>query len=458
MIMYWDEPTITLDYDEHDCHPTIHRNWSENIIPNVVLSSATLPSREELCETITDFHFRFPNSECHEITSYDSRRSIQLLNSEGYVSMPHLMCENHQDALAMAEFCNAQKTLYRYIDLHEAARFIIRAQGALTSPVYAIENLFESLEGVTLERIKSCYIQTLAHIRPECWGELYDEKKAARLPSNIHVATTDAHTLTNGPTIFLADDIQKVARFYLQEAKIPPSVARRLKQSIAHNVIVETRLTTLQKNFEDGTSKDAMKERKMADGRVDPEMVTLQKEIDRVQGTFKQVSLDAIFVPNTPSHLDRYAANRHISSDSVPFSCDIEESTIADIMQIENIDDTWKMLLLMGIGVFAEHQNPRYTEIMKSLANQQKLYLIIASTDYIYGTNYQFCHGYIGKDLGQLSREKCIQAIGRVGRNHTRQHYTVRFRDDALIYRLFTKADDTPEVVNMAKLFHGALA
>ena len=31
-------------------------------------------------------------------------------------------------------------------------------------------------------------------------------------------------------------------------------------------------------------------------------------------------------------------------------------------------------------------------DIMKKLAEEQKLYLIIASSDYIYGTNYQFCH------------------------------------------------------------------
>ena len=48
---------------------------------------------------------------------------------------------------------------------------------------------------------------------------------------------------------------------------------------------------------------------------------------------------------------------------------------------------------------------------MKRLAEQQKLYLIIASTDYIYGTNYQFCHGYIGKDLAGLSQEKIIHTI-----------------------------------------------
>jgi hypothetical protein len=89
---------------------------------------------------------------------------------------------------------------------------------------------------------------------------------------------------------------------------------------------------------------------------------------------------------------------------------------------------------------------------MKSLADQQKLYLIIASSDYIYGTNYQFCHGYLSKDMN-LTQEKIIQAMGRIGRNKIQQDYSVRFRDDEQIQKLFSKEFDKPEVRNMNRLF-----
>jgi hypothetical protein len=90
---------------------------------------------------------------------------------------------------------------------------------------------------------------------------------------------------------------------------------------------------------------------------------------------------------------------------------------------------------------------------MKDLAQNQRLYLIIASTDYIYGTNYQFCHGYLGKDLCDISQEKIIQALGRIGRNKLQQEYTIRFRDDAHLLKIFqASAVAKPEVVNMARL------
>ena len=59
LITYWDEPTITMDYPNHEFHETIKKNWSENLIPNIVLSSATLPKKNELTETIPDFINKF---------------------------------------------------------------------------------------------------------------------------------------------------------------------------------------------------------------------------------------------------------------------------------------------------------------------------------------------------------------------------------------------------------------
>ena len=46
-----------------------------------------------------------------------------------------------------------------------------------------------------------------------------------------------------------------------------------------------------------------------------------------------------------------------------------------------------------------ENVHPKYLEIIKTMASNQDLFMIVASSDYIYGTNYSFCHGYLGKDL-----------------------------------------------------------
>jgi hypothetical protein len=79
--------------------------------------------------------------------------------------------------------------------------------------------------------------------------------------------------------------------------------------------------------------------------------------------------------------------------------------------------------------------------------------MIIASSDYIYGTNYQFCHGFIGKDLTNMTQQKTIQACGRIGRNNIQQTYTIRFRDNEMLHNLFKKPEVNLEAINMCKLF-----
>ena len=118
-----------------------------------------------------------------------------------------------------------------------------------------------------------------------------------------------------------------------------------------------------------------------------------------------------------------------------------------------NIENIWKVLLIMGIGVFKEHDCKEYKTIMKELADEQKLYLVIASSDYIYGMNYQFCHGYIGKDLENLTKEKLIQAMGRIGRSNTIADYSIRLRNDELIKTLLLPSENNIEIDNINRLF-----
>ena len=107
----------------------------------------------------------------------------------------------------------------------------------------------------------------------------------------------------------------------------------------------------------------------------------------------------------------------------------------------------------MGIGVFVEDTDKKYRDIMKKLAQEQKLYLILASSDYIYGTNYNFCHGYLGKDLKNMTQEKMLQAFGRVGRKNNQLQYTLRIRHSGIIDKLYKEEEEKMEVINMSKLF-----
>jgi hypothetical protein len=461
IILYWDEPTITMDYDYHDIHEIIKRNWRLNLIPNIVLSSATLPQQEEMRDTLIDYKNKFidKNPEIHSIVSHDYKKTIPIINKDGYVEMPHYLYESYDDMKLVVRHCDKYKTLMRYMDLSEIIKFIVyvNENNLLDNESDKLEHIrnFPTIESINMKNIKLYYLKLLKRISREQWSIIYNHLKSTRVKkhiSNIYVTTQDAHTLTDGPTIFLANDTTKIASFCIQMAKIPADVIREISNNIRENNIINSRITVLEKDIEDGISKEAdndKHDKKIAEGRFNPEIKRMMKKVEEMRTLVKRVTLNEMFIPNTRLHLNRFD---HGDMNNA-FTSNISEQVVEKIMQINGIEDTWKLLLMMGIGVFANQENAPYMEIMKKLAQEQKLYLIIASSDYIYGTNYQFCHAYISKDLNDMSQEKCIQAMGRVGRNNLQYTYSVRFRDDELIYKLFCEDRNKPEVKNMARLF-----
>lgn len=493
LIVYWDEPTITLDYENHELHSIIKNNWKENLIQTMVLSSATLPKIHELTETITDFKNKFEGAEIYNIISHECKKSIPIINKNGYVVLPHYLSNDYNEIQRVVRHCENYLTLLRYFDLNELTRFI---QFIMNTPYidekYKIASNFVSLDDIDMTSIKLYYLKVLNHIDPSKWSELYDEfiqTRELKINSNnwvdlkgnkikkisgatqeentgggsIYITTKDAYTLTDGPTIFLSADVEKIAKFCIQQANIPDIVMKDIMDKIEFNNNINERILHLTKDLEDmanqtpkddGDSgkkggKDLHKCNRVGKGDDTTEIGKLKNQLEILKSMVKVATLNETFVPNKQHHLKKWAEHMNATN---AFTSNIEEETIMEIMLLTEVEDSWKILLLMGIGVFTTHKNTSYTEIMKKLADQQKLYIIIASSDYIYGTNYQFCHAYISKDM-DLTQEKIIQAMGRIGRNKIQQSYTIRFRDDAQITKLFTEDTAKPEVINMNRLF-----
>ncbi len=505
LIVYWDEPTITMDYPEHEFHEIIKQNWAENLIPNMVLSSATLPKAHELDTTIPDFKDKFPGAEVHNIVSHDCKKSIPIINKDGFVVLPHYLNETYDDLLKTAAHCENYLTILRYFDLKEVVDFITYVnKNGIASSKMQLERHFETLDDITMTNIKIYYVKLLQNIRPDKWSQVYEHFKVDRQPriaqnnsidakgvktkppigkpvyngtAGVYVTTKDANTLTDGPTIFISDDIEKIAKFCIQQANIPSIVMEELMKKIEFNNVLNSKISELENNLEfikeqaekgmknsvssahagvsvqgrSKSSKDFKKVNRETDEDLSSrsEIAKIVNEVNSLRQMIKPATLNDTFVPNKHHHLARWAEEMNATN---AFTSDVDDETVNEIMLLNGIDDTWKILLMMGIGVFINHENIKYTEIMKTMADEQKLYMIIASSDYIYGTNYQFCHSYLSKDLN-LTQEKLIQAMGRVGRNNVQQTYTLRFRDDHQILKLFTSDTEKPEIMNMNKLF-----
>jgi hypothetical protein len=277
--------------------------------------------------------------------------------------------------------------------------------------------------------------------------------------SGILLTTLDAHTLTDGPTIYLAEDIEKIGRFYIQQTKIPDTVFASIQQKIDRNNMILKRINGVEKDIEAkmGSSASKTDEKSSKKAEKEPaskEVQRMLEQINEMRAAIQTVHLNAMYIPNTKPHQEIWLPKS--LSYSLPiknaFVPNVDEEDVRNIMTLD-VDNQQKLLLILGIGVFSRSTDSRYAEIMKRLAYEQRLFLIIASSDYIYGTNYQFCHGFIGKDLTNMTQQKTIQAIGRIGRNNIQQEYTVRFRDDSVAEMLFRKTTHNLEANIMNKLF-----
>jgi hypothetical protein len=300
----------------------------------------------------------------------------------------------------------------------------------------------------------------------------------AKGTSGAYITTKDAYTLTDGPTIFISNEIEKIAKFCIQQANIPAFIMDEITKKIDFNNAVNEKIDMVESEIENirektekavknnvsqkhfgmavngrnKSSKDSKKVNKETSEEKEHkgEIGRLTNELNSLRSMIKSATLNDAFIPNKKMHLEKWSEGLDTKG---AFTSNIDENVVCDIMALKGVENSWKVLLMMGIGVFINHDKIAYTEIMKKLADEQKLYVIIASSDYIYGTNYQFCHGYLSKDL-DLTQEKIVQAMGRIGRNNIQQNYTLRFRDDAQILKLFTSETEKPEIINMNLLFN----
>jgi hypothetical protein len=538
IVTYWDEPTIGLDkvvgleqptigLDKEDTETSclqdlIHRVWSKNQIPNIVLSCATLPKPEEIGSALQDFKAKFTNyesdisrdPEIHVIDSHDCKKTISLLNKEGKIALPHLLFPDYGTLIMeCVDHCDANRSLLRYFDVAEIVRFAEKVQSFLREDI-RIHKYFKSIDTITLNSVKLYYLTILRELPPEQWRNIHEymvetlkprfvredkdldirkmksesksniletprvefsrQNSVSNVPtpkppaippnppnpgSGILLTTTDAHTLTDGPTIYLAEDIEKIGRFYIQQSKIPDSVFSTIQQKIDRNNVILKQIKKLEQEVEAKTASTTSSSGKSDDksskkAEKEPASKEAQKMLEQIQEmrmAIQTVHLNSMYIPNTKQHQETWLPKNTplVKNAFVP---NVDEEDVREIMSLD-VENQQKLLLILGIGVFSKSSDSRYAEIMKRLAYEQRLFLIIASSDYIYGTNYQFCHGFIGKDLNNMTQQKTIQAIGRIGRNNIQQEYTVRFRDDGVCERLFKRTTENLEATMMNRLF-----
>ena len=542
IILFWDEPTISLDYDNHFLHDYIKLIWNKNTFMNVILSSATLPHKDDLkgmdnsfikkqdelylsryirsielliednsfksitskterdtiklkiskiykhlelnekenVSTIFDElkreveiiitntkyngNIRLPinKSNITYIETNDQITNISLLDLNNNIIMPHNIFKSYSEII---HFVNKYGIKFKkFIDLNECIKFISFVTNEILKTKDYFINNFDTIEEIEGNKIKTLYYDLILSLNmdEEQWVNLLDTfyKKYPIIenPVSMLLTTQDSYTLTNGPSIYLTEDVENVSKYLYANSKIDKSVLENVKRNIDINESILENINIKKKQLDDKLAKDNIDEdkckNKMMNNRFSSETKLLKKEIEKLENSIMSIQLQDAYIPNRLEHFKIWNSKCKYESSDV-FTCCLDNTYIKLILKIEGISYIYKILLLMGIGIFNNSQlknNIEYTELVKKMADEKQLYLIIANSDYIYGTNYQFSHAFFGKDILNITQEKTIQGMGRVGRKEKNKRFTFRFRNAEHIRELFSPKN-TIEIDNINKLF-----
>ena len=158
---------------------------------------------------------------------------------------------------------------------------------------YFVKEKYEDLSELTMNNIKIHYLDILEIIPQDKWEEIYmhfQNNRKQKYVSTINVSTSDAHTLTDGPAIFLAENVEKISKFILQSIKIPEQVIKDMYSAIEYNDKDFKGLKQKEKDLEDSIGSEAEKEQKMIKEALTPEQKKLRSEIDGLYKIVKTIT------------------------------------------------------------------------------------------------------------------------------------------------------------------------
>ncbi len=472
IILFWDEPTIGLDVENHYLHNIIEHNWKCNIIPNVVFSCATLPKEDKIQNIISSFKNKFNNSMFKYIESYDQFTNLIIYDEYGNVIMPHIYFQDYNKMILFLKY--QDKKYYKFYNCNECAKFIIFYDKYINKNT--ISNNFDTITKFTLNNIKDVYLNCLFSINSDKWNEIQDLFfQVIPLNNNSetfigpNITTNNANSLTNGPTLYISDKIENICKYLLKKSNIPNNIINVINEKINNNTKISEKIFQKEKDYEDKIEKYKDNDNIMENMRLPPDILELYNEIEKLKQSILNLTIDSIYKPNMRDHYNKWNNSNISFEESDVFSSYIDDDDLKNIMQLYTLQPIYKILFLLGIGIFSNNvtdtneenrqkdikiENNKYIEQIKFLAEQKSLYLILADSDYIYGTNYQFSHCYLGKDMQNMTQEKIIQCIGRIGRQEKNKHFSFRFRSKQQIDILYSIPENNIEANNMNKLFN----
>ena len=456
LVLFWDEPMMGInESSEYNVH--IKHVWSCNRIPNIIMSCATLPEKVTSMNIVDDFNHKFgKNSFIWDVQNqYDNiKLTTQIQDEVGYTLMPHTYFDDFKIFSKAISTIKNDIQLLKYLDEMYCIDFIYAFTKVCNDRDMHIFECFDKNK-INKPLIKQLYVDVCLKITENDYTSIKNYLREDEIVINmnkfdtIDIIAKNSLSITNGPCLFFTEDYNKLIHFFTKKSKITKDNVDVIIKNIQYNDSVLDLLEQKRKQHEDLTQKEINKEKKASEESKDERVKRLENEIKSIFSSLRKIDIPKEYIPNSKSHLERNNHNTESiqNSDSKLWSRYITERDISSVMSLDTIDNNVKISFLFGIGVLHESLCPKYTTIVKDCMKQNKLYCVIANSDFIYGTDYTFHHMFLCKDI-PIQHHSMIQALGRVGRQYSGHNYTCRLRDKNMYENIFFRNANDDALIN----------
>ncbi len=416
-ILFLDEPTVAADQQNHP----ITNAFAKIMLlapEKTVLSSATLPSNNELIDIINYFEKKHLFAKIVNIRSKNSLIGCKMSTFDGIIIMPHNNCKSKDELLFIINKIKTNSFIGR---LYTAPNIYKLRQKMLEAniKVIDIESYFSDdinkLCQTHVQKIAIKLLETLANNTNELIEKICKSNQTSLSDSKLNIKklfTTDAGTFI-GHTLVATNDPIKLAleasKELLEGCELASKIIMRYKDN----------MSTYMKQYE----KELNKSKKMSRSGMDKKSKKMSRS--DMEKSISQQRMEETIKPricflkhlrvNTVYHINKYHNNnkRQIDMSLVPLLLPLD-NYVLDL----NIPDWIMLLLFAGVGIYdPKNLNKHYTDLVLNMISNKQLSFMFASDEICYGANYPFNNVIIFDDIVLThSIFTIFQLAGRAGR------------------------------------------
>jgi len=495
-ILFIDEPTVGADQENHPVSIAIG-NIIKVCPKIIILSSATLPTPEELPDYINTFKFRHPNGIIKNIYSREALIGCEIFNVDGSTLCPHDNCKTKEELqfiinqLLTKPFIGRAYTapiLYKLIEK-------IKNNNIDITNLINLETYFDKIENLNQTEVQKIAIKILDFIVNNCndnqiknicipIGKINIIKEEIKQESdneqesdsddlfeseeeseeieeengyNINKIFTEHAYKFHGPCLIATNNPLKFAN---EKSNILFENQNSANKIISNYLLTRKKYDTIIKKVDSSTNKVVNKIVEKKDGTKDKEKkVNNQEERSKI----KQDIIDNIPTLDFPTYL-RINTIEHLKKYANHMIEKMDKNRLRMIYPLEylpldlQIEDRIMQLLFAGVGIYSDQLPKQYLNKVLELASLGELAFLVADSSISYGTSYPFSHIMITDEYAEnRSILSLFQLAGRAGRVDeswvanviVEPNTAKRFKD-----YLYNNYDSSNEVKNLINSFN----